>query len=64
MDGRSLINKKFKTSTNYKVEVFNISESGDILSCYELDDNWNRIPEKKLLGNDFKVCIINKDKIL
>jgi hypothetical protein len=59
-----LIGKKFKTSTGYKVEVFKVSEKGNVLSCYELNEKWDRIPEKKIHGLGYKVIILNKDKIL
>ena len=57
-----LIGKKFKTSTGYMVEVFKIT--GSVLSCYQLNEYAERISEKKLLGDGYKVCIINKDKII
>lgn len=53
---------KYKTSTGYKVEVFKIHDT--IVSCYELNEYSKRMPERKLNGDGFKVCIVSKDKLI
>lgn len=57
-----MVGNKYTTNTGYKVEVK--EEKKDILICYSLDENFNRIKERKMIGKGFKTCIISKSRIL
>lgn len=50
------------TLTGFRLEVKAIKK--DVLTCYVLTDNLNRIKEKKINGEyGFKVCVIIRSSI-